>query len=176
MDGYISRHDGDIDWILELDNPMQTDYGLRDFYEGIDTVLMNRNYHMLLKCYDLCFSVMQKPSIIITEGLHDPPATPGVDSVEAGRGYTKGIEHLKTLKKGQGGDIWVAGDNQLIWALLEADMIDEIILTMLPVTIGSGAKLFPDTTHETRWHVCGRKYYDNGVIQVVYRTIGSDVN
>lgn len=177
MEGYISRRDGDIDWILELDNPMETDYGLRDFYDGIGTVLMNRNYYLLLRGYDLCFSVMERPTVIITEGLHESPAIPGVEYMQArGNDYTAVLERIRALKETEGGDIWCAGDNKLIWALLDADLVDEIILTMLPVTIGGGAKLFPDTSHETRWHTGNRKYYDNGVIQITYRPDRRGVN
>lgn len=176
MDGYLTREDGDIDWILELDNPLKTDYGMREFLESVDTVLMNRNHYQMLLGYDLCFSVMTKPCIMVTE----PGLTLGegyeVEYIEAsGGGFSDVIERFSSIKHEQGGDIWLAGDNRLIWAFFEENMIDEITLTMLPVTLGRGVKLFPDSFCERLWQTWRRKYYDNGVIQVVFRSTDNDV-
>lgn len=176
-DGFISREDGDIDWILELDNPLDTDYGKNTFFASVDTVLMNRNYYQLLNCYDLCYSHMTKPCIIITEEKMEVNRNKQIEYIEVNKNdYSIAIDRLKSLKKEKGGDIWLAGDNRLIKAFLEHDLIDEIVLTMVPVTIGEGAKLFPDSSHENKWQPWDRKFYNNGVIQVTYRTTDRNIN
>lgn len=171
MDGNLCREDGDIDWILEQDNPLKTDYGMKNFFDSVDTILMNRNYYFWLLGYDLCFSHLLKPCIMITE---DDSKVAGNYEIEYVRiptdDYSKAVESLKLQKKLSGGDIWLAGDNKLIWAFLDEDMVDEIVLTMLPVTIGRGVKLFPDSSHQRKWFSWNKKYYDNGVVQVTYRT------
>ena len=178
MDGFISREDGDIDWILEQHNPLNTDYGMKRFLDSVDTILMNRNFYQLLLGYDLCASHMVKPCIMVAESGFSIAEGCGVEYVEmpCKNDYTKAIERVRELKSEAGGDIWLAGDNRLIWAFLEADMVDEIILTMLPVKIEQGAKLFPDPDNERKWQPVDRKYYPNDVVQVTFRSGNTNLN
>ena len=177
MDGFISREDGDIDWVLEQDNPLRTDYGMKRFYDSVDTIVMNRNYYYLALGYDLCFSLLAKPCIMLTDEIFDIAECYKVDFLMTpGNDYMEALERLGAMQKQAGGDIWLAGDNKLLWAFLEADMVDEIVLTMLPVTIGRGAKLFPDSSHQTKWSARDKEYYANGVVQVTYRSTDKEMS
>lgn len=170
-DGYMACKDGDIDWIIELDNPLRTDYGLKDFFDGISTVLITQSHFQMLLGYDLCFSIMSKPCIMVTESGIRRGENYKVEYIEAPvDDFTGVIERLRIIKHENEGEIWLAGDHNLIWAFLEFDMIDEIVMTMLPVKLGRGVKPFPDTFCERKWHTWNKKYYDNGVIQVVFRS------
>ena len=42
IDGYIAREDGNIDWLMEMPNPDNSDYGFSDFLERIDGIVMGR--------------------------------------------------------------------------------------------------------------------------------------
>ena len=43
IDGYIATKDGGLDWLHELDNPNQDDFGFAEFLETIDALVMGRN-------------------------------------------------------------------------------------------------------------------------------------
>ena len=43
LDGFIATNDGGIDWLNEIPNPEQSDYGFRKFMSGIDAIVMGRN-------------------------------------------------------------------------------------------------------------------------------------
>ncbi len=42
-DGFIATADGGLDWLNELPNPEQNDYGFTEFMNGIDAIVMGRN-------------------------------------------------------------------------------------------------------------------------------------
>ena len=84
-DGYIARPDGDIEWLNR--HPSTSDYGMRDFYPSIDTILWGRktydwanNHDWLLEDYDILYGGIDSDSTITR--LTDPNA---IMSAVAGR-------------------------------------------------------------------------------------------
>ena len=61
------------------------------------------------------------------------------------------VEGVRRLKAEGDGRIVVGGSRTLVHALLDADLVDELRVMVVPVTIGSGLRLFPDTTRKRRW-------------------------
>jgi dihydrofolate reductase len=53
------------------------------------------------------------------------------------------------LKAQPGGDILTDGSSQLVHALLEHDLVDELHLLVYPLTLGSGKRVLPDGLHTT---------------------------
>jgi dihydrofolate reductase len=61
----------------------------------------------------------------------------------------RGKDFLKTvteLRAQPGGYIYVYGSPTMVQSLLAADLVDELVLTVVPLIIGSGKKLFPNLT------------------------------
>ena len=115
---------------------------------------------------------MTKPCIMVTEeGFKATGGHEGTKYIEIPKNkYDNVTDHLKSLKEMDGGDIWVAGDHHLIWACLENNIVVEIVLTILPVALEDGAKLFRDPFNDHKWHAWNKKQYINGVVQVASRT------
>jgi dihydrofolate reductase len=59
------------------------------------------------------------------------------------------IEEVRALKAQPGGDILTDGSSQLVHALLEHDLVDELHLLVYPLTLGSGKRVLPDGLHRT---------------------------
>ena len=55
-------------------------------------------------------------------------------------------EEIAKLREQPGGDILVNGSVQLVQTLIEADLVDEIRLMVFPVVLGSGKRLFDETS------------------------------
>src|SRR6185437_16475821 len=60
--------------------------------------------------------------------------------------FIKSVDDLKKLKESEGGDIKVHGSGNLAQTLFRNDLVDELILMMFPLTLGTGKKLFEDGT------------------------------
>ena len=58
-------------------------------------------------------------------------------------------DEVSKLKQGEGGDILVNGSAQLVQALMEHDLVDEYRLMIFPILLGSGKRLFTDTSDTT---------------------------
>lgn len=61
------------------------------------------------------------------------------------------IETLSDIKKQKGKDIWLVGGGEIISILLDNDLIDEMIITLIPIILGLGIPLFPNTAKESTW-------------------------
>jgi len=59
------------------------------------------------------------------------------------------IEEVRAVKAQPGGDILTDGSSQLVHALLEHDLVDELHLLVYPLTLGSGKRVLPDGLHTT---------------------------
>ncbi len=79
---------------------------------------------------------------------------------------------ISELKAGAGGELQVHGSGALIRWLLENDLVDEIDLLIVPVILGQGTRLFPDTGPDTKLDLVDSRTTPKGVTIQVYRPAG----
>ncbi|GAA1800016.1 dihydrofolate reductase family protein [Actinomadura chokoriensis] len=77
-------------------------------------------------------------------------------------------EVVAELKAAEGGDIFVPSSPSVIKALLAADMVDRLALTVFPVFLGGGPRLFEDGLPEGRWSLAGQAGGEHGTLSLVY--------
>ena len=176
IDGFASGPDGSMDWLVETNIPRGVEFGIHAFFEGIDTVVMTLGHYLDLASCELLGPHMEKNSIIVRPCEDfDVSSRHKVDYItDPSKGFTKSIERIRELKKGGAGDMWIAGDDKLMRAMISAGMVDDIIITMIPVSLGKGIKLFPAEFNDENWE--SQKVYHNeyGVTQIHYRSCGED--
>jgi dihydrofolate reductase len=81
------------------------------------------------------------------------------------------VAEVTKLKKEQDGDIVVHGSAQLVQSLIENDLVDEMRLMVFPVVLGTGTRLFGETTDKKRLQLSSSTVVGDGVaIQVYTRT------
>ncbi len=80
-------------------------------------------------------------------------------------------EEVAKLKQTQEGDIVVHGSAQLVQALIEHDLVDELRLMVFPVVLGSGKRLFGDTSDKKRLRLTDSKTVGDGVSILVYEPV-----
>lgn len=138
LDGFIAREDGDLKWLTEAPNPENDDHGYAAFLETVDTVLMGNSTYKW----------------VVAEGMPDPyPDKKNFVFTRGEAGTTGNINYINDdpvvftseLKKGDGKDIFLVGGGELIRQLLAAGLIDEMIIFIVPVFLGRGIRLFPET-------------------------------
>jgi dihydrofolate reductase len=75
------------------------------------------------------------------------------------------------LKGEAGKNIFIDGGAELVTTLLQQNLIDELILSIIPVLLGGGIRLFRDGRPEQRLKVLGSKQFDTGLIQLHYSCV-----
>jgi len=73
------------------------------------------------------------------------------------------------LRQGADGDIVVHGSAQLVQTLLEHDLVDELRLMVFPVVLGSGKRLFGETTDKKPLRLVDSRTVGDGVLIQVYQ-------
>jgi dihydrofolate reductase len=169
LDGFIAREDGSIDWLKEYENNPGTDYGYSEFYSSIGTVLMGRKtYEQVLGFGDWPYE--GKKSYVFTrkkDSLHRE------NNVEFVSGELRQLVHQ--LKGSAEQDIWLVGGSQLIKAFLEENLVQDLIIFIVPIILGSGIPLFDRVGKQIKLRTTGIEKYENGLVRVDYEVQGGEM-
>src|SRR2546429_4358051 len=84
-------------------------------------------------------------------------------------------DQVKKLKQTQDGDIVVHGSARLVQTLLDHDLVDELRLMVFPVVLGSGRRLFGDTTDKKPLRLVDSKTVGDGVVILIYNRAGDRI-
>lgn len=162
VDNFIARKDGSVDWLDKTPNPKKLDYGYNDFYKSIDTTLMGNATYKEVLSFDIPFPYPDKTNYVFTR-------TPITDNLDV-RYISKDIPvFVKQLKEKQGTNIWLVGGSTINTLLLDQGLIDEIIITRIPIILGQGIPLFAGAANESELTLEKLEDFGNGVTQMVYK-------
>jgi dihydrofolate reductase len=84
------------------------------------------------------------------------------------------VEGVSKLKQGADGDIVVHGSARLVQTLVEHDLVDELRLMVFPVVLGTGKRLFGDTSDKKRLRLVDSKAVGDGVAILIYQPAGEE--
>lgn len=162
LDGYIAKPGDDLGF-LDLVQKEGEDYGYQEFMAGVDTVIMGRKtYDWVMKQFDT-FPHEGKKWYMITR-----TARPPEENVVFYTGDL--IELIHWLKQEEGKNIFCIGGAEIVHALMKEKLIDEFIISFIPVFVGNGIMLFKDGRPEQGLELVSVKRFDTGLLQVHYKT------
>lgn len=160
LDGYIAKENDDIGFLSLVDKPGE-DYGYSEFIKNVDTVIIGRKTYDKVLTFGIEFPHKDKKCYVITRTRHEP-----ADNVIF---YSHSLGDLiQNLKTENGKHIFIDGGSEIINALLKQDLIDEFILSIIPVFLGDGIRLFKDGRPELNLELVSSTEYDTGLIQLHY--------
>jgi dihydrofolate reductase len=155
VDGFIARVDGKLDWMIT-----EADAGYQEFYEQVDALFVGRG------ALERILSVgpwpyMGKPTYVFSRrsGARCPRGTTLVR-----RDPTRFVAQHKELP---GGDLWILGGCGLNSALLQAGLIDHLVLMVYPAFFGAGIPLF-DSRQGRHLHLTSSTTLPSGVLNLRY--------
>lgn len=137
IDGYIADRDNKLDWLQMVPNPEQNDLGFSDFIDRIDAIVMGKNTFETVLGFG-CAWPYTKPVFVCSRTIKDVPEDLN-GKVSIIQGHPGEIS--KSLNDKGYKNLYIDG-GQTIQSFLEADLIDELILTTIPVLLGGGYPLF----------------------------------
>ena len=166
LDGFIARPDGNIDWLQTYgaeadlgDGPMQ-DGSMDEFYAGVGSLVMGAaTYEWVLEHasrwpYDL-------PAWVVTH--RKLPQPPGGE-VRFAKGDAVAIR-ADAMEAADGRNVWLVGGGNLAASWAKQKLIDEIIVTLVPVFIGEGLPFFAEAIHGELRHA-STKTHANGMVEL----------
>jgi dihydrofolate reductase len=164
LDGYIAQEDGNIDWLSMVEVPGE-DYGYATFYETIDTVVMGRKTYEKVLSFGIPYPHSQKQNYIISKTLCGSTN----QSIVFFNGDVKTL--VTDLKQQDGKNIFIDGGAQLVQSLLKEKLIDNIIISTIPILLGCGIRLFNGELPFQNLQLLSTKTFDSGLVQVHYALV-----
>jgi dihydrofolate reductase len=137
--------------------------------QGVDAFLLGRRTYVIhaqafepLPAGDQFGDMMNGPKKFVVSQTLDKPIWRNTTII---RGDV--VESVRQLKSEEGGTILTDGSSQLVHALLENDLVDELHLLLYPLTLGSGKRVLPDGLHTT-FKLQSATPYPSGVVGLHY--------
>lgn len=163
LDGYIATESDDLSF-LSLVEQENEDYGYGDFVKTVDTVIVGRKTYDKVLSMGYEFPHANKESYIITR---TPKASIG--SIQFYTGDLKVL--VDKLKQQAGGHIYCDGGAQIIHELLNGKLVDELIISVIPILLGGGVRLFKDGRPAHKLELVAVKQFEKGLAQLHYKSL-----
>ena len=163
LDSYIAGENGSIDWLFS-----DGDYGYAKFYDSIDTILVGR------KTYDQSLTFEEYPykgkKVYVftrsTEEKENKNVTYDVEYIdEEIPSFARLLIQQSSVEKK---DIWLLGGGEIVSILLNAGLVDEIILSIHPIILGKGVPLFPSIKKRVKLQLQQSIPFESGLVQLCY--------
>ena len=162
VDGFIATHDDDLSWLSIVQNGKE-DYGYVDFNNQVDTYIVGRKtYEVVLKLTggDFPQAKQHKCYVITRQNLHNK------DGISF---YNGSLEELiNNLKKEKGKHIYCDGGGEIVKLLMEKNLIDEYIISVIPTILGDGKRLFKGGINPLKLKAMPSKHFESGLVQLHY--------
>ena len=173
LDGFIAQVDGDMDWLTELSAGAEDDGGYTAFLRGVGTVVMGRRtYDDCLRLNSGMWPYAGKEAFVFSRDatLQSANVTFVTDDP------IKFVRNLRAaapspLSPPQG-DVWFIGGSALAGLLLDAGLIDRIVVTIAPIILGAGVPTFGppvgDGVRDVRLALYRSHTLTNGMVTLEY--------
>jgi len=165
LDGFIAKQDNTVSWLNDSGSVYEAGVSISEeeaatFLRTIDCyVLGSRTYEHAL---ELGWPYGDTPTVVVS-GRERPSAR---KSVEFYSGDLKTLVDVKLAPRYR--NIWLVGGAMLCQRFLELGLVDEIKLTIAPVLLGKGLRLFGGSLTEQRWNLKNVVAYKNGFVELSY--------
>ena len=164
LDGYIARKDGDINWLLQRDDPTE-DHGYTAFIADKDWIVMGRGSYEKVLTFDEW--PYDRPVLVLSRQLTDTP----VPEALKGRvqfSHRTPREVIDDLAAQNVHRVYIDG-GQVIQSFLREGLVADIVITTVPVLLGSGIPLFGSLPHDIDLTLLSSRSFPSDLVQSHYR-------
>jgi dihydrofolate reductase len=156
LDGYIAGPSGEADWIT-----MDPEIDFAALFARFDVVLMGRRTYDQVRAMGGGEAMPGVTSIVASRTLR-PEDCPGATVI--GEGLE---ERVGGLRAGGGKDIWLFGGGVLFRSLLDAGLVDEVGVAVMPVLLGGGVPLLA-AGGRAKLRLTGSRMYKSGIVSLEF--------
>lgn len=166
LDGLIATKDDDLSWLSVVEKEGE-DYGYQKHCESVDTYIVGRRTYDVVKkltggsfpasdIFDKCYVITRQ----------ERPQENGVTF------FNGDLENLiQELKQQSGKNIYCDGGAEIVKLLMENELIDEFIISVIPIILGDGHRLFKGNVPKQNLVAVSSKKFDSGLVQLHYKKV-----
>jgi len=166
LDGYIADKNGKIDWLHSTPNPDNNDMGYGEFNAQIDALVMGRTTFETVLGFDIDWPY-QIPVFVLSNTLTEIPEKYKGKAYLL-RGTVKEI--LENIHKQGFYRLYIDG-GKVIQSFLKEDLIDDMVITIIPTLLGTGVPLFSDLPDKLDFECINSRIYLDKIVQNHFRRL-----
>jgi dihydrofolate reductase len=163
IDGYIADSKGGIDWLHSIPNPDLDDMGYEAFMSTVDAMIMGRTTFETVCSFDIDWPY-SVPVFVLSNKLSEIP-----DPYKGKAYLAKGPlnEVIAGINDQDFHNLYIDG-GKTIQSFLQEDLIDEMVITTIPILLGGGISLFGDMPNFLEFECTDTKHFIEKVAQSKY--------
>ena len=166
IDGFIADENDRLDWLLQ--------FGFDAFRESYDTFLAGvgalvmgaTTYEFILRQDPDRWEYGDRPTWVLTH--RELPRIPGAN-ITFSSGDDVAELHEKLLADAAGKNLWIVGGGNVAAQFADVGLIDELVVTIMPILLGSGKPLLPIDSVAGPLKLLRTSSFNNGALELVYR-------
>ena len=177
LDGYIADADDGIDWLTGYQgsfegegaepSPMGDGGAYERFYDGVGALVSGST------TYEFVFDHVGdggkwpyagKPYWVLSSRNLDTPEGEDVRVAEA----TAADLHGEMIEAAGGKNLWIVGGGDVVSQFADAGLLDDLILTVVPVVLGEGKPLFDRPLPGGPLQLTGTRTFESGMVELAY--------
>ncbi len=162
IDGYIADKEGNIDWLEIV--PQDLDYGWDDFISQVDAIIMGKNTYEKILSFGIPWPYSIKVFVLSSSLKKVPEEREG--KVELLQGAPKVILDMVHTKGYE--NLYIDGGS-VVQSFLSEDLIDELIISTIPICLGGGIPLFQELPKRMLFTHVNTTVYGDTLVQTHYR-------
>lgn len=163
LDGYIAKPNDDLGFLSIVDKEGE-DYGYGEFIKTIDTVILGRKTYDYILAHVPAYIHEDKTTYVITR-----TPQPGKDHTNFHTGSIKSL--ITDLQSKPGKNIFCDGGAEIVNELLKENLIDEMIISIIPILVGDGTPLFKSGRPEQQLQLVSARSFEKGLVQLHYQRV-----
>jgi dihydrofolate reductase len=164
IDGFIADKNGGIDWLQMVVNPENSDLGYNNFIEQIDAIVMGRNTFETVCGFDIDWPY-KIPVFVLSNSLDELP-NEYKDKAYLVKGTLQ--EVLSTIHQKDCFRLYIDG-GATVQSFLKEDLIDDLIITSIPIILGDGIRLFSSFNLQLPFELESSDVLINQLVQSHYK-------
>jgi dihydrofolate reductase len=165
LDGFIATPTDDLGWLLQFDGFEGGADSYNDFMAAVGCIVMGgETYAWLMEHEPGTWPYSGTPCYVFTHHEHRAPDGADITFV---RGDVR--EFIADFRQAAGGlNIWVVGGGNLAAQFADEALLDEIILSVIPVVLGEGKRLLPMKGPTPPLELAASRTLGRGIVELRY--------
>lgn len=139
LDGFIVDTEDGLDWLITRDIDPRGPFNIDDFLGSVGALVMGAHTYEWIAANQPGPWPYRQPSWVLT---HRPQIIVGDHPVQTFAGAAADL-HPRLLEAAAGKDVWVVGGGVVAGAFVADGLVDEMVVSYAPCSLGSGVRLLP---------------------------------